>query len=525
VKAPDTSALVARLRELLAQGRIEEMFAELVALLTQMSQQNTELQLRLMKLLKQTYGRKSEKVTADQLSMFLDALGEQEMLAPPAADLKLPEIPVQTKAKKKGHGRRELPKDLPVETTVVPAPQENCPTCGQPMTVIGHDCKRTLEYVPASFKICETLVEKRACTPCAKGVVAAEPPSKLCEHSLVGASLLAHVLVSKYKDSLPLNRLSGIYARSGVELAVSTLADWVGIGTDVLKPLYEEIKREAKRAYVLATDDTGLKVLDRDSPHGIKKGHVWVYVGDQKWAAFLYTPDWKSEPVQKFLADRKGYLLHDGYAGYGGVHGEGSECIEAGCNAHFRRGFVEALDAGDHRAAVAIDLFRQVYQVEELAKGKDADERQALRQELSRPVMERLGKWMAETLNQEPPQSALAKAIRYGVARWKPLTRFLDDGRLPLDNNGSERALRSIALGRKNYLFAGSDVGAERAAIAYTLLGTCALCDVEPGEYLRDVLTKLSGTWPNSRIAELLPPNWAAARAAMASGAPAAPSA
>jgi transposase len=514
VKAPDTSVLVARLRELLAQGRTEEMFDELLSLLTQMSQENTKLQLRLMKLLKQTYGRKSEKVSAEQLSMFLNELGGQEAPAKQSEDLKLPEIPVKTKPEKKGHGRRPLPANLPVESTTIPAPAQDCPKCGKPMAVIGHDCKRTLEYVPASFKICETLIEKRACTPCAKGVVAAEPPAKICEHSLVGASLLAHVLVSKYKDSIPLNRLSGIYERSGVELPVSTLADWVGIGTDVLKPLYDEIKREAKSAYVLATDDTGLKVLDRDSPHGIKKGHVWVYVGDEKWAAFLYTPDWKSEPVQEFLADRKGYLLHDGYAGYAGVHREASACIEAGCNAHFRRGFVEVLEGGDHRAAVAVDLFQQIYKVEELAKGKPPEERLRLRQEFSKSLMDRLGKWMAETYNKEPPQSGLAKAINYGVGRWKALTRFLEDGRLPIDNNGSERALRSIALGRKNYLFAGSDAGAERAAIAYSLIGTCALCGVEPSEYLRDVLTKLSGTWPASRVAELLPPNWAAARAA-----------
>jgi transposase len=314
------------------------------------------------------------------------------------------------------------------------------------MPVIGHDCKQVLEYVPGHFKLLETFSEKRACGDCGKGVVTAPGPEKVRDGSLVGPGLLAHVLISKYKDALPLNRLSGIYARSGIELPVSTMADWVGIGTDALKPLWEEIQRQAKASYVLQTDDTGLKVLDRESPHGIKKGHVWVYVGDGKWAAFLYTPNWKAEPVQEFLKDRVGYLQHDGYAGYDGVHAEGSKAIEVGCAAHFRRGFVETLEAGDARAAVAIDLLRQVYQVEHLAEGKSPEERLQLRQTYSRPLMERLRTWMAETLAKEPPQSKLAKAIKYGANRWTALTRFLDDGRLLPDNNASNaaRGIRGI---------------------------------------------------------------------------------
>jgi transposase len=526
VKAPDTTILIGRLRELHAQGRSEEMFAELTALLTQMSEQNTELQLRLLKALKQTFGRTSEKVSADQLSMFLATLGEAAAPAAPPADLTLPALPVEPK-KKKGHGRRPLPDDLPKKTTKIPAPVADCPTCGKPMAVIGHDCKRVLEYVPARFEIQETLIEKRACGECAKGVVSASDagPDKLRDGSLVGPGLLANVLLSKYKDSLPLNRLSGIYKRSGIEIPVSTLADWVAIGADALRPIWEEILRQAKDSLVLMTDDTGLKVLDRDSPHGIKKGHVWVYVGDGRWAAFLYTPDWKSGAVKELLKGRVGYLMHDGYAGYEGVHADNPRCIELGCVAHFRRGFVETLDAGDSRAAVAIAMLRQVYQVEELAKDKSPEERHALRQQYSKAFMDQLGTWMAETLKQEPPKSKLAKAINYGVNRWAALTRFLDDGCLPIDNNASERALRAIAVGRANYLFAGSDEGAKRAAIAYSLIGTCALCGVDPWEYLRDVLTKMAGKWPRSRIAELLPPNWAAARAATSSAHVATPTA
>ena len=518
MKPADQSALIARLRELLAAGRTEEMFAELTSLLTQMSHENMALQLRMLKLLKHSFGRKSEKLSQAQLSIFLDNLGE----VPSKADgtqtspeeLSLPEIPIAPKPPKKGHGRRALPDELPKQTMVIEAEVKDCPTCRKPMAVIGHDCKRVLEYVPGRFEVHETLSEKRACGDCGEGVVTAPGPVKLCDGSLAGAGLIAHVLVSKYKDALPLTRLRGIYRRSGVDLPVSTLADWVEIGTAALAPIAEEIRRQAKLAALLQTDDTGLKVLDRDSPHGIKKGHVWVYVGDGKWAAFVYTPNWEAEPVRAFLADRKGYLQHDGYKGYDWLHeAEGSPIVEVGCNAHFRRGFVEALEAGDHRAAIPLDLFRKLYQVEHAANGKSTAERCALRQTYSRPIMERLRSWMNETLRREPPQSKLAKAIQYGVNRWEALTRFLDDGILPPDNNASERALRTIAVGRSNYLFAGSDAGAERAAIAYTILGTCTLCGLDPLEYLRDVLTKLSGRWPQSRLAELLPPNWAAARA------------
>ncbi len=243
MKPADQSALIQRLRDLIAAGRTEEMFAELTSLLTQMSHENTALQLRMLKLLKHSFGRKSEKLSQEQLSMFLANLGEAAPSKAPAEELSLPEIPVTPKPPKKGHGRRALPDDLPKQTTVVEAEVKDCPTCGKPMTVIGHDCKRILEYVPGRFEVHETLSEKRACSDCGQGVVTAPGPVKLCDGSLAGVGLIAHVLVSKYKDALPLTRLRGIYRRSGVDLPVSTLADWVGIGTDALGPLAEEIRR------------------------------------------------------------------------------------------------------------------------------------------------------------------------------------------------------------------------------------------------------------------------------------------
>jgi hypothetical protein len=319
-------------------------------------------------------------------------------------------------------------------------------------------------------------------------------------------------VTSKYADHLPLNRLSKIYAREGVDLAVSTLADWVAAVDTSLAPLAERIRELVLCSHLTQADDTGLKVLDDKAPGGSKRGHLWCYLGDAKWAAFVYTPDWRKEGPQSFLAERKGWLQADAYKGYDGLFTrDGATAIEVGCWAHARRPFFELFQAGDVRAAVLLEKVQRLYAVEAEAdsEGDDDDARQRRREQYSKPVLEEIGRWCATTYNREPPKSALAKAIGYIVNQWQALSRFLEDGRLPLDNTRCERALRGIAIGRKNYLFAGSDVGAERAATIYTLIGTCALSGVDPLAYFTDVLRKLeTGRFPASRIDELLPPNW-----------------
>ena len=242
-----------------------------------------------------------------------------------------------------------------------------------------------------------------------------------------------------------------------------------------------------------------------------------MYLGDGKWCAFVYTPDWKGEWPQSFLAERKGWTQVDGYAGYDHLFTrEGATAIEVSCWAHARRGFVETLEAGDLRAAIPVELIRQLYAIERASTeaGEDHEARRERRQREAPPIIAALGKWMADTYNKEPPKSPLAKACYYAIARWESLKRFLEDGRLPLDNTASERALRQVAVGRNNYLFAGSDQGGERAAIAYTVIGTCMLAGIDPLAYLTDVFQKLAAGWPHRRLDELLPPNWAAARAA-----------
>ncbi len=404
------------------------------------------------------------------------------------------------------------------EVILEPAAKEKiCATCGGEKACIGYERSEALEFVPASFKVIEYARAKCACRKCGEGVVIAPPAAKPIDGGLPGPGLLAHVLVSKYKDHLPLHRLSGIYARSGVDLKASTLGDWVAAGTDGLDAIARAIWRNALVAHLLQSDDTGLKVLDKDHPNGVKRGHLWVYLGDGKWCAFVYTPDWKGEWPQSFLAERKGWTQVDGYAGYNDLFTrDGATAIEVSCWAHARRGFVETLDAGDLRAAIPVELIRQLYAIERAATeaGEDHEARLERRQREAPPIIDALAKWMADTYNKEPPKSPLAKACYYAIARWEGLKRFLEDGRLPLDNTASERALRQVAVGRNNYLFAGSDQGGERAAIAYTVIGACMLAGIDPLAYLTDVFQKLAAGWPHRRLDELLPPNWAAARAA-----------
>lgn len=523
--ASDIESVVEHLRKVLADGRVDDALAMIASLLAQLREKNTELELRLAKVLRREFGRSSEKIDPAQLALLLSEIAKPAPPVPEPVAPALPapegDLPKPTLPPRKGHGRKPLPAELPREERVHTPPPDDmrCARCGGEKTACGEERSETLEFVPASFKVIVDVRLKCACRPCGDGVVIAPPAEKPIDKGLPGPGLVAHVLTSKYKDHLPLHRLSGIYARSGVDLAVSTLAGWVAGGTDALAPIAKRIGEHALASHMLQTDDTGLLVLDEDHPAGAKRGHAWVYVGDAKWCAFVYTPNWKKEGPQSFLAKRRGWLQTDGYKGYEDLFTrEGATAIAVGCWAHARRGFVEALDAGDSRAAFAVDLIAKLYAIERAATeaGVDHDERRRRRQEGAPALLDQLGRWLADIINGEPPKSALYKAAYYVVARWDALRRFLEDGRVPLDNNASERRLREIAVGRKNYLFAGSDAGAERAVIAYTVIGTCILAGLDPWAYLKDVLEKLAAGWQHRRLDELLPPNWAAARAASA---------
>jgi transposase len=518
-KLVDLGSVREQLRALLAEGRHDELLDIVFAMLETLQRKNSELELDRLRLLRKHLGQTSEKTSSAQLELLLSLLPEGESrpevattLAPPATEPLESDEPAP-RTKRKGHGRKPLPADLPRTDVVhaVPAEERVCEVCSAEKKCIGHEVSEVLNFKPAGFVIEQHKREKLACENCPEdGITVAAAPDKVIEKGRPGPELLAQIVVSKYEDKNPLSRQKTIFERCGVSIPVSTMVGWVAAVAECLAPLAEEIRRRALGAHVLAVDDTGLKVLDDSAPGGSKRGHLWFYIGDAAWCAVRYTPDWTKEGPGAVLVDRVGWLQADAYAGFDHVYAKGL-AIEVGCWAHARRPFVELARGGDPRAAIFLTYVQKLYAIERSATddGVAHEERRRRRQEQAKPVLEAIGKWCAATYNTEPPKNALPKAIAYVVNQWVALNRYLEDGRLPIDNTMVERALRGVATGRKNFLFAGSDAGAERAATIYTVLATCKLNGVSPFAYVADVLRRLEmERFPSSRIHELLPPIW-----------------
>lgn len=509
----DLDTVRAALIDLQAAGRHQDVIDVVLALVGKLREDNVQLQVRLAQLLRQSFGRKSEKIDPNQLQMILAAASS----ASEAAVLQAPAMITPPRAAERARrptGRKALPAWLPREERVhVPdAVHLVCSDCGGAKTRIGAEKSYMLELVPASFKVIVDVREKHACAACQVGVVIAPVPDKPIEGGLPGPGLVAHTLIAKYKDGLPLNRLAGIYKRSGVEIAPSTLGDWVRGGAALLEPLSKRIFDRVMAAHVVQADDTGLRVLDASHADGIKRGHLWGFVGDRRLVAFAYTETWEGALARAHLTTRRGWLQVDGYAGLAPLFaGADPPCVAVGCMAHCRRKVVVALEAGDLRAALGVKLLQGIYAVESDADDQKLDHlaRLALRLQQSAPLMDELGQWIARMHPATPPKSPLGKALTYATNQWRELRRFLEDGRLEIDNNGVERALRPIAVGRKGWLFAGSDEGARRAAVLYTVIGSAVLCDVEPWAYLRAVVEEMSGAVSVERLDELVPDVWA----------------
>lgn len=501
----------------------ESVITILMDLLGQARAHNTQLQVRVEQLLRQLYGRKSEKVSTAQLSLLLQELGEQ---TPKTAEHETREttgegdVPQPAERPRRLGGRkprRELPANLPRETKTVPVPaaERICATCGTEKTCIGHLKSEVLEFVPAHFKVVEILREKVACPKCESGVVTA-PSDKVMDRGRPGPQLLGNLVTEKFQDSKPLYRQAQSYARYGVSLPESTLGDWCAFGCDVLTPLATRIAQRIIGSDYIQGDDTMLRVLDRDHVNGVKRGHMWAFVAG-KLVAFHYAPDWKAERVTGFLRGFTGHLQGDGYAGYEEIleppEGRPPDVAEGrrlGCGMHLRRKFEEAAKVGDPRGAIALSYFKKLYRIEEACKadGLCREARHARRQAESIPVVEELYRWIYELYPKEVPKTPLHKAMVYAINQEEYWRRCFSDGRFEIDNGEVERQLRRVALGRKNYLFAGSDKGAERIAVAYTILGTCHMNGVNPLAHLGDVIDKLQNGWPQARIDELLPDRW-----------------
>jgi transposase len=383
------------------------------------------------------------------------------------------------------------------------------------MRKIGEDVSEVLDYVPARFRVIRHVRPKMACPACER-IVQCEAPSRPIERSFAGAGLLAHILTSKYADHLPLYRQAQIYAREGVELERATMAEWVGGCFRLVDPLLEALARYVMAAGKLHADDTPVPVLDPGRGK-TKTGRLWSYVRDDRptdsdeapAVLFRYSPDRRGERPKAHLAHFSGILQADAYAGFGHLYGERIQ--EAACWAHARRAFYDLHQANQSPvAAEALERIGALYAIEAEIRGRPPDERARIRQARAGPLLDALREWLRQTLTRVSKKSEIAKAIGYILSRWTALTRYRDDGRIEIDNNAAERSLRAVALGRKNYLFCGSDAGGERAAAIYSLIGTAKLNDLDPEVYLRYVLERIA-EHPINRVAELLP--WKVAEA------------
>lgn len=514
------------LQGLLQEGRREEI----VTLFAKILSRNSELE----KLLAQmgSGGHKSnEGISSAQLLLLLDELkpdpalsaADEKLRVASAIDVSRFEVPT-VEPKEAPPLRRPIPDNLPRLENLIQVPEEErkCPRCGGERQCIGRDVTEVIELIPAQVIVRKDSREKLACANCEGELVRAPLGDKVVPGGRMGTRLVAQLLVDKYQDGLPLHRQKQRFERMGLSVPVSTLADQVEWATDLLQPLWRAAMAEVLAAEVMHLDGTSLPVLDRASPQGIRLGALWGYVGrngSPQTALYLYASTGKKQGQRKgeigpadMLALRKGYTVADASTIYeSSFWREG--IVECGCNMHARRYFTKALDGGDSRAGLALAAFKNLYEVEAEVRESDGEERLARRQSHSKFIYQELIAWCRAHRPHEPPASPLGRAIQYLLNNEIALTRFLDDGRIPIDNGAVERLHVRAALTRKNYLFAGSDTGGDRAAIAYTILGSCQLAEVNPVEYLGDVLSRLSRPIRLLDVPALLPARWKDTRA------------
>jgi transposase len=488
------------------------------------------LRLRIAKLKKQAFGKSSEKVEREieQLELALEDLliAAAESVTASTDEDAADDAPVSASDdtnERKPRRRPRVSDATPRERQELD-PGTCCPDCGGDLRLVGEDVSEMPDLVAAQLKVLQIARLKKSCRRCEK-MVQEPAPSRPIPGSMASAALLAYVLVSKYDDHLPLYRLAEIFARMGADIPDSTLVDWCGRAMKVLQPLIERIEADVMASDVLHADDTPIRVLDkslrdRGLGKGVKKGRIWAYVRDQRpWAGasppgavYTFAPDWKEEHVHRHLANTRGILQADGYKGYAKLYEPERDnpprLREAACWAHLRRDFHDEWSKTKSAIArEALDRIGALYDIEREISGRSADIRLAARQKYSVPKVEALFAWSESQLALIPGKGDLAKAIRYGLSRRAAFSLFLKDGRVAIDNNPAERALRPIGIGRKNWLFAGADTGAETLARAMTVIETAKMNGLDAQAYLADVLDRIHDHKIN-RLDELLPWNW-----------------
>ena len=476
-----------------------------------------QLQHWVEQLLRARYGPRRERVDENQLFMFAaEILARAEKTPPASGETEAPPAGAKSTPQRRGHGRSALPKSLPRQRVVHDLGEgaRQCPQCQGELKRMGEAVSERLEYVPASLVVIEEVCQKYAC-PKRCTVVTAEKPMAPIEKGLAGPGLLAQVAVSKYGDHLPLHRQAAIFRRQGVELSRQTMCDWMRACADLARPLYELMKQGVLGSKAVQTDDTPVPVLDPALPR-TRTGRIWTYVGDDDhpYTVYDYTPNRSRDGPEAFLKEFRGYLQADAYSGYDHFYKEPNRgIVEVACWAHSRRRFFEAQSSDLMRSTVMLAYIRLLYDVEREARdGKlDGEARGALRQEKSKPILEDIHAYLEQEQPRVLPKSPEGEAFAYTLSNWKALTRYCDDGNLEIDNNGAERSLRGIAVGRRNWTFYGSDKGGRTAAVLTSLIATCKGLRIDPFAYLRDTFRRIS-SHPASRLAELLPGQWQAGR-------------
>ena len=488
----------------------DALIDELTATIRLQEREKALLLHRVEQLLRRQYGRSSEKIDPRQLLLFLaDAMQKAQAELDEAVE---PEP--EPKPKKKGHGRKKPPAELPHWPLEHPVPDADkvCAECGTEKKRIGQKVTEQLEFAPASLFVIDHIQPVMACPCCQSSVTVAPKPAQIIEKGLPGPGLVAHVVVSKYCDHLPLHRQEDIFARHGLELSRKTMWDWVRAAALTLEPVVALMTQRVLESKVIHTDDTPIDLRGR----GLNgQGRFWVYLGDGEhpYTVYDFTPNRRRDGPVQFLRDFKGdeqsprYLQADAYGGYDGIFTTANGVFECACWAHARRKFHDARNSDVNRAHQVLAWIRQLYEVEHDARELDAAQRRAMRLERAKPILDTIADWLGAQEGRILPKSPIGEAVTYLRNQWHALARYLDDGDLAIDNNAAENALRGIALGRKNYLFIASERGGRAAATLYSMVRSAKRNGIDPFAYLRDLFLRIP-THPNKDIHQLLPDHW-----------------
>lgn len=497
---------------------LQQMVLDLMAQLERESAERSKIESLLRELLDAKRNRKSEQLSEDQLALFAAAWQSRQAAAEGADATKggdeddpgSPPASGQAAPQKNNHGggRKALPGHLKRECIVhdLADAEKHCPACNQDLRPIGEESSERYEYIPAQLTVVEDVCKKYACACTVR--TATKPPQPI-EKSTAGASLLAQVIVGKLADHLPLHRQEQILERHGVEISRKTMCGWMMQCADLLKPLYAAAKEILFESKVIGTDDTSVKVLDRKLPFA-RTGRIWPYYGDKDHPIVLYdyTPTRERAGPEKFLKGYRGYLQADAYGGYDAFFKDPARgMVEVGCMAHARRHFRKALESDQARMGPALLLIAQLYRVEKQAGSLSAEDRLRLRRLEAKPILEKLHQYLVDIEAEVLPKSPEGRAVRYALKNWTALTRYSEDGNLEIDNNGTERSIRGVAVGRANWMFFGSDTGGNTAAVLRSFVASCQRVHVDPFAWFKDVLSRIPAH-PINRIAELLPHNW-----------------